>query len=235
MIAPMIAPTVAQVTGQPLVIWSWIGDHAGEIASRGIEHVWLTVLSVGLGLLISFPLAVLAHRHRVVLTPVTSAAGVLYAVPSLALISLLVTITGFSYVTVVIPLMSYTLFILIRNIVAGLEGVPTDAKEAAVGMGFTPRQLLWRVELPLAMPVVIAGIRIATVSTIGLVTIAALIGRGGFGQFILLGLDQLFWTPLLLGIALSIALAFAADALLLVVQRLLTPWARAAGVRAVAT
>lgn len=221
--------------GQPLIIWSWIGDNSGEIASRGVEHVWLTVLAVGIGLLVSFPLAVFAHRHRIVLAPLTSAAGILYTIPSLALISLLVTITGFSYVTVVIPLTSYTLLILIRNITAGLDGVPADAKEAATGMGFTRRQLLWRVEVPLAMPVIVAGVRIATVSTIGLVTIAALIGRGGFGQFILIGLNELFWTPLLLGVVLSVALAFVADALLVGIQRALTPWARAAGVRVVAT
>jgi osmoprotectant transport system permease protein len=229
-----VTPIPAQA-GQPLIIWSWIGDNAGEIVSRGAEHVWLTALAVGIGLLVSFPLAVLAHRHRIVLAPVTSVAGILYTIPSLALISLLVTITGFSYVTVVIPLTSYTLLILIRNITAGLDGVPADAKEAATGMGFTRRQLLWRVEVPLAMPVIVAGIRIATVSTIGLVTIAALIGRGGFGQFILVGLNELFWTPLLLGVVLSVGLAFAADALLVAIQRVLTPWARAAGIRAVAT
>jgi osmoprotectant transport system permease protein len=195
----------------------------------------LTVLSVGLGLLISFPVAVIAHRHRRILPPATWVAGLLYTIPSLALISLLVTITGFSYVTVVIPLTSYTFLILIRNIVAGLDGVPDDAKEAARGMGFTPRQLLWRVEVPLAMPVIIAGIRIATVSTIALVTIAALIGRGGFGQFILEGLDEFFWTPLILGSVLSVALGVLADAGLLGVQRLVTPWARTARLRAVGT
>jgi osmoprotectant transport system permease protein len=226
--------TLAQ-SDQPLILWSWIGDHLDEVVSRGAQHVALTVLSVGLGLLISFPVAVIAHRHRRILPPATWVAGLLYTIPSLALISLLVTITGFSYVTVVIPLTSYTFIILIRNIVAGLDGVPDDAKEAARGMGFTPRQLLWRVEVPLAMPVIIAGIRIATVSTIALVTIAALIGRGGFGQFILEGLDEFFWTPLILGSVLSVALGVLADAGLLGVQRLVTPWARAARLRAVGT
>jgi osmoprotectant transport system permease protein len=226
---------LAQTAGQPLILWWWIGENVSEIASRGAQHVWLTVASVCLGLVIAFPLAVLAHRHHRVLAPVTWFAGLLYTIPSLALISLLVTITGFSYVTVIIPLTSYTLLILIRNIVAGLDGVPADAKEAALGMGFTPRQLLWRVEIPLAMPVVIAGLRIATVSTIGLVTIAALIGRGGFGQFILLGLNEFFWTPLIVGVVLSVALAVLADLALLGVQRAVTPWARIAGVRAVAT
>jgi osmoprotectant transport system permease protein len=226
--------TLAQ-SDQPLILWGWIGDHLDEVVSRGAEHVALTVLSVGLGLLISFPVAVVAHRHRRILPPATWVAGLLYTIPSLALISLLVTITGFSYVTVVIPLTSYTFLILIRNIVAGLDGVPDDAKEAARGMGFTPRQLLWRVEVPLAMPVIIAGIRIATVSTIALVTIAALIGRGGFGQFILEGLDEFFWTPLILGSVLSVALGVLADAGLLGVQRLVTPWARTARLRAVGT
>jgi len=229
----VIAP-LAQA-GQPLILWSWIKDHLGEVASRGVEHVWLTLLAVGIGLAISFPLAILAHRHPRLQAPITWVAGVLYTIPSLALILLLVAITGFSYVTVVIPLTTYTLLILIRNILAGLEAVPGDAKDAALGMGFTPRQMLWRVEIPLAMPVIVAGLRIATVSTIGLVTIAALIGRGGFGQFILEGLDEVFWTPLLLGVVLSVALAIAADVLLIGVGRLVSPWTRSANVRVVGT
>ncbi|MFL5736087.1 MAG: ABC transporter permease [Actinomycetota bacterium] len=220
---------------QPLILWSWIGDHLNDVASRAVQHVELTVISVGLGLLISFPLAIIAYRHRRFQAPIASTASLLYTIPSLALISLLVTVTGFSYTTVVIPLTTYTLLILIRNILAGLEGVPEDARDAARGMGFTDRQMLWRVEIPLAMPVIIAGIRIATVSTIGLITIAALIGRGGFGEFILDGLTQFFWTPLLLGVVLSVALAVVADLLLIGVGRLATPWTRSASVRAIAT
>src|SRR5205823_12378847 len=147
-------------TGQPLILWSWIRDHLNEVGSRGLEHAWLTLSSVVVGLLISFPLAVLAHRHPRFQAPITWVAGVLYTIPALALILLLVAVTGFSYVTVVVPLSSYTLLILIRNILAGLDSVPKDAKDAALGMGFTPRQMLWRVEIPLAMPVIIAGIRI---------------------------------------------------------------------------
>jgi osmoprotectant transport system permease protein len=206
-----------------------------DVASRAVQHLELTLLSVGLGLLISFPLAIIAYRHRRFQAPIASIASLLYTIPSLALISLLVTVTGFSYTTVVIPLTIYTLLILIRNILAGLEGVPEDARDAARGMGFTNRQMLWRVEIPLAMPVIIAGIRIATVSTIGLITIAALIGRGGFGEFILDGLTQFFWTPLLLGIVLSVALAVVADLLLIGVGRLATPWTRSSSVRAIAT
>jgi osmoprotectant transport system permease protein len=227
---------VTALLADALFLWSWVGDHLDEIGSRAAEHLYLTVVSVALGLLISFPLAVLAYRRRTVYPPVTWVSGILYTIPSLALIAFLVPITGLSYTTVVIPLTSYTILILLRNTVAGLDGVPEDAKEAAIGMGYTKRQLLWRVELPLALPVVIAGVRIATVSTIGLVTIAGLIGRGGFGEFIFLGLSQLFWTPLILGAVLSVALALAADLALIGLERLLTPWARAAGrVRAVAT
>jgi osmoprotectant transport system permease protein len=228
----VIAASLAQIS-QPLVDWAWIGEHLGDVASRGLEHVELTALSVVFGLLISFPLAILAYRHRRFQAPIASVASLIYTIPSLALISLLVTVTGFSYATVVIPLTSYTLLILIRNIVAGLEAVPEDARDAARGMGFSERQLLWRVEIPLAMPVIIAGIRIATISTIGLITIAALIGRGGFGEFILDGLTELFWTPLLLGVVLSVALALLADLVLILVGRLVTPWTRTAGIRAV--
>ena len=137
-----------------------------------------------------------------------------------------------SVTTVEIGLVSYTLLILIRNTVAGLDAVPGDAKEAALGMGYTRRQLLWRVELPLALPVIVAGLRIATVTTVGLVTVTALIGLGGEGHFILLGLQQFFSTATLVGAALSVALAVAADLLLLGAQRALTPWARTAKVRA---
>jgi osmoprotectant transport system permease protein len=222
-------------TDQPLILWSWIGDHLDEVASRGLEHLWITLWAVTIGILVAFPVSVYSYRHHRVLPPVTLFAGILYTIPSLALITLLVPTTGLSYVTVVIPLIGYTLLILIRNFVAGFNGVPADVKEAAIGMGYSKSQLLWRIEVPLAMPVIIAGIRIATVSTIGLVTIAALIGRGGFGQFILEGLNEFFWTPLLLGVVLSVALALIADLLLLGIQRLATPWARAAGLRGVAT
>jgi osmoprotectant transport system permease protein len=220
---------------QPLILWSWIGDHLDEIAADGLQHVFLTLLSVGLGIAIAFPLAVVCYRRRALLPPVTWVAGILYTIPSLALIALLIPITGLSLTTVVIPLTAYTLLILIRNTVAGLDAVPGDAREAAMGMGFTRRQVLWRVEVPLAMPVIIAGLRIATVSTVGLVTIGGLIGRGGFGQLIFRGLDEFFWTPLILGSVLSVALALLADLALLGIQRVLTPWSRAGGLRAVAT
>ncbi len=212
-----------------LVNWSWISGHAGDIWFRFLEHVRLTVIAVGVGFLVSFPLGVYAQRHRWFYGPLTWVTGLLYTIPSLALFVLLIPYTGLGYMTAEIGLVSYTLLILIRNIVAGLNGVPEDAKEAARGMGYTNRQLLWRVELPLALPVIIAGVRIATVTTVGLVTITALIGLGGEGHFILQGIQQFFATATIVGAFLSVVLAIGADGLLLVVQRLLTPWSRARG------
>jgi osmoprotectant transport system permease protein len=174
----------------------------------------------------------LAHRYRFLYAPIAWVTGLLYTIPSIALFVILLPITGLTYTTAEIGLVSYTLLILIRNIVVGLAGVPEDVKEAARGMGYTKRQLLWRVELPLALPAVVAGIRIATVSTIGLVTVAAIIGRGGLGQFILEGLQTFFNTQILLGAVLSVALALAADGALLGVQKVLTPWSRTGGPRA---
>jgi osmoprotectant transport system permease protein len=228
-------PSLAQTDTQPLLRWEWVTDNLDEILARGAQHLWLTVVSVVVALVIAFPLAVLAQRRRWVIQPITWVSSVLYTIPALALISLLLPITGLSLTTVAIPLISYNLLILFRNTLAGLDGIDDDVVEAARGMGLTERQLLWRVRIPMAMPVIIAGIRIATVSSIGLVTIAALIGRGGFGQFILLGLNTFFWTALVVGVALSVAFAFAADLLLLGIERWTTPWARAAGVRAVGT
>jgi osmoprotectant transport system permease protein len=217
------------VASSQLINWTWISGHADDIWFRFLEHIRLTVIAVGLGFVVSFPLAVYAQRHRWFYGPLTWVTGLLYTIPSLALFVLLIPYTGLGYVTAEIGLVSYTLLILIRNIVAGLNGVPADAKEAARGMGFTNRQLLWKVELPLALPVIVAGIRIATVTTVGLVTITALIGLGGEGHFILQGIQQFFATATIVGAALSVVLAVVADALLLVVQRVLTPWSRARG------
>jgi osmoprotectant transport system permease protein len=213
------------VTDDPFIDWAWIGDHLGEIGSLTVDHVVLTGLAVGIGLVISFPLAVLSHRHRWLFPPITWVTGILYTIPSLALFALLVPFTGLTKVTAEIGLVSYTLLILIRNIVIGLDGVPDDAKEAGRGMGYTDRQLLWRVELPLAIPAVVAGVRIATVTTIGLITVAAVITEGGLGTLIFRGLQRgLDARPVIVGSGLSFLLAIVADATLLVTQRALTPW-----------
>jgi osmoprotectant transport system permease protein len=211
--------------------WQWILDNRGEILRLLLQHIRLTVIAVAVGFAISFPLAVYAYRHRWAFGPITSVTGLLYTIPSLALMALLLPITGLSYTTAEVALVSYTLLILIRNTVVGLRGVPEDVKDAARGMGYTPNQLLWRVELPLALPAIIAGIRIATVSTIGLVTVAALIGRGGLGQLILDGLNRFFTTEYVLGALLSVALALVADGLVLTGQRVLTPWLPARALR----
>jgi osmoprotectant transport system permease protein len=207
--------------------WEWVVDHLDDVAARSWEHVFLTLVAIGIGFAISFPVGVYCHRHRRVYGPVASVAGILYTIPSLALFAMLVPFTGLSTTTAEVGLVGYTLLILIRNVVAGLRGVPEDAREAAVGMGYSPRQLLWRVELPLALPVIVAGLRIATVTVIGLVTVTALIGKGGYGYFILLGLERFFSTATILGAALSVLLAVAADRILALAERALTPWARA--------
>jgi len=214
--------------GEPLIRWDWIAGHLDELAFRLGQHVELTAIAVGVGLVIAFGLSLLILRTPRLEAPVTWVTGTLYTIPSLALFALLVPITGLSVLTAEIGLVSYTLLILIRNIIRGIRGVPADVREAAVGMGYAPRQLLWRIELPLALAVIIAGVRLATISTIGLVTVTALIGQGGFGFLILIGIQRFFSTELIAGAVLSVALAIAADALLVLLQRRLTPWAQAA-------
>jgi osmoprotectant transport system permease protein len=165
-----------------------------------------------------------AYRYRSLYGPITWFTGVLYTIPSLALFAMLVPYTGLSLLTAEIGLVGYTLLIIIRNTVAGLAGVPAEVKEAATGMGYTPRQLLFKVELPLAVPVILAGLRIATVTTIGLITVTSLIGYGGLGYFIKLGLDRAFSTATITGAVLSMVLAVVADRLLVLAERRLTPW-----------
>ena len=219
-------PAVQAVT-DPWVRWDWVRDHTGVITSALAQHLRLTAVALLVGFALSLPLGVVAHRWRRAGAPILAVAGVVYTVPSLALFALLVPRFGLSTTTAEIGLVGYTLLILIRNIVTGLDGVPDDVLEAARGMGFTGRRLLWRIELPLAVPAIVAGIRIATVTTIGLVTVTALIGQGGLGQLMLDGLIRDFRTPLVVGSVLSVALAGVADLALLGVQRLVTPWARA--------
>ena len=207
--------------------WEWIWDHRERIFSLFLQHMMLTVIAVAVGLAISLPLALFAYRHGRAYAPVTWVTGLMYTIPSLALFALLTPFTGLTVLTAEIGLVSYTLLILVRNIVAGLRSVPDDVKEAARGMGYTPGQLLRRVELPLAVPAIAAGVRVATVSTIGLITIAALIGKGGLGQLITEGLRLLYTVEILTGALLSVALALLADGVLLWGERALTPWASA--------
>ena len=202
----------------------WVADNLQGLLERTWEHVVLTGIAVVIGFLVSFPLGLYAYRHRRAYPPIATFAGILYTIPSLALFAFLVPFTGLSIRTAEVGLVSYTLLILIRNIVAGLDAVPDDAREAARGMGYTDRQLLWRVELPLAFPVILTGMRVATVTTIGLVTVTALIGQGGLGYYILQGLSRLYTTSVLVGAVLSVVLAVLADRLLVVLEHRLTPW-----------
>jgi osmoprotectant transport system permease protein len=211
----------------PWIRWDWVSTHTDRITTYLVQHVELTVIAVGVGLLLAIPIGVLAWRYRGSRGVILTVAGIFYTIPSLALFALLVPYTGLSILTSEIGLVSYTLLILVRNIVVGLDGVPADVRDAARGMGYRSWRQLLRVELPLALPVIMAGVRIATVTTIGLVTITALIGQGGLGQLIYDGLIRDFRTPLVVGGGLSIALAVFCDVGLGLIQRLVTPWSRA--------
>ena len=215
---------MALASSQPWVDWSWVADHQDLILQRLREHIELTVLAVGIGILIAIPLTIVSRRWRGLYPVVLTSTGILYTIPSLALFTLLLPWTGLTETTALIGLVSYTLLILVRNAVAGLDAVPDDVREAAAGMGLTPRRMLVSIELPLAMPAIMAGIRLAVVTTVGLVTVAALIGHGGLGHLILDGLNRRFRTPLVVGSVLSVALAVLADLLLLGAQRVMTPW-----------
>jgi osmoprotectant transport system permease protein len=221
---------------RPLVDWAWIASHVDDIAFRTGQHLWLALIAVAAGFAISFALSMWVLRRPVLYGPITGIAGILYTIPSLALFAALVPITGLSLLTAEIPLVLYTLLILVRNIVAGFDSVPDDVREAADAMGMTRLERLRRIELPLAVPLIVAGLRLATVSTIGLVMIVTLIGNnfGGLGLFIKEGIQAFFATKVYVGAGLSIVLAFGADWALGRLERALTPWARARAERSVA-
>lgn len=212
----------------PFFRWSYVTSQWGQIQSDLVQHIELSVLAVVIGAAISIPLAVLAWRYKIVRAPVFGVASVLYIIPSLALFAILGPITGFvaSYTTAEIALVGYTLLILIWNTVAGLNAVPADAREAATALGYSPTAALVRVDLPLALPYIFAGLRVATATVIGLVTVTALIGLGGLGQQITYGFNIGYNTPIIVGLVFSIALAAVADLLLVGAERLVVPWAR---------
>ena len=209
-----------------VVDWDWISRNLGDILGYLGEHVVLTVVPLLAGALIAFPLALIAVRRPRLYGPLLGITGVMFTIPSLALFMLLIPFTGLARSTSFIGLTIYTLLILLRNTVEGLRGVPREVREAAEAMGYGRARLLLTVELPLALPVIVAGLRIAAVTTIGLVAVTALIGQGGFGQLMLVGVNRFFPTPILVGIAGSILLAFATDVGLLAAQRALSPWTR---------
>jgi len=205
----------------------WLGRNLDTIGELLRQHLTFTVLAVSIGFVVAFPLALLAVRRPGLYGPLVAVTGVLFTIPSIALLVLFLPFLGLSDANVVAVLTIYTLLILLRNTVEGLMAVPRDVREAAEAMGYSPLRRLWRVELPLAVPVILAGVRLATVTTVGLVTVAFLLGRGGLGQLFLTGYQRDFATPVIVGVIGSVVLAFSLDGLLLLLQRALTPWSRA--------
>ena len=203
----------------------WIKDHFGDYMDPLWRHVELSAVPVACGFVIAFSLALLAHRHRWLIGPLVAVTGVLYTIPSIALIGLLTVPLGFGFLTALIPLTAYTLLILFRNVTAGLQNVPGEAVDAARGMGMTDRQLLWRVELPLALPEIFAGLRVAATTTVGLAALAFLAGAGGLGEQILT--DLRFKSNIVVAGGLCVALAFAFELALLGAERAALPWRRA--------
>ena len=209
--------------------WDWLGAHLGPIADRVGQHLYLTVIAVAIGFAISFLLAALSIRRRKLYPFVVVLSTAIYTIPSFAVFVVLIVVWGPSVLSAEVPLVMYTVVLFVPNIVAGFDTVPLEVIDSANGMGFTPWQRWWQVELPLALPLVVASVRLATVSTIGLVTVTAVLGDtlGGLGYYILDGYHRSFTTEILVGGLLSIALAVVADLALVLLQRALTPWATA--------
>jgi osmoprotectant transport system permease protein len=213
--------------GNPWFSWHYVTSNWSTIESAAREHVILTLLSVGIGFAVALPISALARQSPWMRAIVLGTSSALYAVPSLAAIVALYPFFGFSRWTVVLPLAAYSLVILVRNILTGLDGVPVEAIEAATGMGFSTFRTFMRVRLPLAVPTIVAGLRLATVSTIELVVIGGYVGTGGFGEFIIEGFENNFYkAEITTYIIATVLLALIADALLLGAQRLATPWSR---------
>jgi osmoprotectant transport system permease protein len=219
-----VLPTEA---ANPWLSWDYVTSNSEELVAAGQEHLVLTVSSVLLAMIFAFPLALLVRRYRKLEAPVLGLSGVLYTIPSLALISLLWPIFGLTPWTVIIALAVYALLVVLRNTVVGLDSVSENVVDAARGMGMGKRQLLAKVELPLAVPTILAGIRIATVSTVGMVTIGALVGYGGFGTLILSGFQNNFYHAQIITATLCcVLLAVMFEVLLQIVERITAPWAR---------
>ena len=212
----------------PWINWDWLSTHIPYVLAAVEQHVTLTLIAVAGGLAIALPIGVLAYRYAFLRGPALVVFGTFYTIPSLALFALLVPYTGLSGTSAEIPLIGYNVLILVRNILVGLDAVPLEVVDAADGMGYRPLKRLITVELPLALPAIFAGLRVATVSTIGIVTITAVIGLGGLGMLILRGLIESFHTPLVVATVLGIVLALLADLLIAGAQRLAVPWARPA-------
>ncbi|MFB7997774.1 ABC transporter permease [Streptomyces sp. NPDC056002] len=206
--------------------WSWMSEHTSDLTALTLSHLQAALSAVALGLVISLPLAVVAHRVKPLRGFLLGFSNVLFTIPSIAVFVLLLPVSGLTRTTTVIGLTIYTLVVLLRNTVEGLDSVPAKTKEAAKAMGTRPLRTLLTVELPLALPVIMAGVRIATVMAISLVSVATYIGDGGLGQLFTDGFQRNFPTPVIAGVVLTLLLALAADAVLVAVQYVLTPWTR---------
>jgi osmoprotectant transport system permease protein len=219
------------VRGDHAFCWDWVREHWGDTLQPGlVEHVKLTLIAVGIGFALAFALALLARRFGALEHPIGVGAALVYTIPSLAFFQLLVPVTGLSTTTVEIPLVAYSLVLLFPNIAAGLRAAPPEVLEAAYAMGLRRRQVLARVELPLAVPAIVAGLRLAVVSTVAIATIAAFVGEEGLGHPIFLALKEPtpFRTEIYSAGALVVALALALDAMLVLLRRELVPWTRGA-------
>jgi osmoprotectant transport system permease protein len=207
----------------------WVSEHWHDTLQPAlVQHVELTVIAVGIGFALAFVLALAGFRFRLLDPPIGLFSDFLYTIPSLALFQILIPVTGISVTTVEIALVSYTLLVLYRNMIEGLRGVPEEIIDVARGSGFTRTQTFLRVELPLALPAILAGLRLATVSTISIATVASFVVAKGLGSPIFVALEQdVFKTEIFTAGGMAVALALVADALLVLLQRVLTPWSRA--------
>ena len=221
-------PVAAEAGLNPWFSLSWVFDNWSLIMPLLVQHVRLTVVSVLIGALVAFPMALIARRNSLLSGTVLGLSTLVYTIPSLAMFAFVAPFTGLSETTVAIGLVLYSLVILVRNFLAGLQAVPADAREAARGMGYGGARLLWQVELPLALPSIFTGLRIATVSTVALVTVGVIVGQGGLGQIIIVnGFGANYYRPpIVFGTLACVLLALVADQLLALAQRLLTPWTR---------
>jgi osmoprotectant transport system permease protein len=204
----------------------WIRDNLDRYTHPLVVHIELTLISVAIGFALAFTLALIAHRRRWLIPPITQITGILYTLPSVALFFLLLPLTGRGKGTAIIALVAYSLLIIFRNVITGLDGVPAEARDAGRGMGLTDKQLLWRVEIPLALPAIMAGLRIAVTTTVGLTALVFLAGAGGLGEAIFSDIE--FQSNVVVAGGLCVLLAVVLDLLVLVVQKLMTPWTRVA-------
>lgn len=211
----------------PWFSWQFADQNGQAIMTALREHVLLTVAAVVIASLLAMPLAVLAARRPRLAGPVLGVSGVLYTIPSLALFAILAPFTGSTATTVLIGLVVYALLVLVRNTLVGLQGVPAEVLDAARGMGYGPNRMLWKVELPVALPAIMTGLRVATVSTVALVTVGVIVGYGGLGQLLMAGFQNNFYrAEIMTATVLTVALALLLDLLLLGLTRTLTPWSR---------